>query len=79
MNCSGGVVHLAVTSHTIRTYVLLNKQKNMKIFQALGWGLFIVIIRNTMPEVFDGFKGTLSAFFTFANKIIESSPTSLNI
>jgi hypothetical protein len=36
----------------------------MKIFEALGWGLFFLIIRNTMPEVFSGFVHTLTLLFS---------------
>lgn len=73
-------MHLAVTKHTIVIVCPpIKKQKNMKIFKALGWGLFIVIIRNTMPEVFNAFRDTLTTFFSLANKILESGPPSLNI
>ncbi|HXK37758.1 MAG TPA: hypothetical protein VJ579_01705 [Candidatus Paceibacterota bacterium] len=35
----------------------------MKIFQALGWGLFFLIVRNMMPEVFSSFTHSLTTFF----------------
>jgi hypothetical protein len=39
------------------------KRKVMKLLQAAGWGLFFLIIRNMMPEVFSSFTHSLTLFF----------------
>jgi hypothetical protein len=35
----------------------------MKILQALGWGLFILMLQFLVPKIFSGLQDTLLAFF----------------
>ena len=56
---------------------ILSSHTRMGILKAVGLGLTIVILKLLLPDVMNGFEGTLTAFFSVTQTVLERSQQSL--
>lgn len=56
---------------------ILPERTHMGILKAFGLGLTIVILKLLLPDVMNGFEGTLSAFFRVTETILLRLGSSL--
>ncbi len=49
----------------------------MGIFKAVGLGLTLVILKLLLPDVMNGFEGTLAAFFSLTQTILLNMHSNL--
>jgi hypothetical protein len=54
---------------------LRSRFTNMKIFNVLGFGLMIVILKFLVPDLFAGLSNTLLAFFSSVTTILSAVNT----